>query len=551
VLSHALLPLAFAFPVQETLPGFPERTLPPLQALDLRASDGAPSPIRPIGDFCLLDEHRLAILRWDQTLLVVTDQGLVQQEFKLPRFKLPLGPLAVRIERFDLIVRTGSDRVLIGPRNHWGDDLAGLLEIDLAAHSMNVPALVPRAEYGLALAASPEGGFALLARPDSNCAALYVFEQDGTLDWSRTKRVCAGRDVCFTPDGLATVLDAGVDALQTFHWRGWWSSYELLQWPGEWTNGLEVLQCAPDGRFWLSGYGSETTRMVCGRAGRSPLQTFALRHPDGTAVRGHLRLSPAGTPWVNDRSACLCRIDRAGEVDLVVGDAPERRRLDEPQWISIDRADHAFALAARDGALHEFDPDGNRLRVASRPAGSTAEPSWDEPPKGFEELHRLGFPWESDGSRWTARAGALQLTTPDGVQHDFPRSSMLGCGPASDSRGNVAFLRRPTEEHAGEITIVGPSGTVLARWSVPATNSICCDFDFDGERVVLVLLDQVLAWKRDGATWFHAPISEPARTRECGMMPSQLFRAHLARGGRELWLQRGSGNPVIERYALP
>lgn len=529
--AHLLLALALA------PQGLPERNLAPLPPLDLRAADGPPSPVRPIADYCLLDEHRLAVLRPDHTLLVVTDQGVVSQELHLPQFELPLGPLAIRVERYERIVRTGPDRVLLGPRTHWGDDLAGLLEIDLAARTLRVPALIPRAENGLSLAASPEGGFALLARPDTAPTALYVFEPDGALDWSRTKRICAGRELCFDPDGRVHVLDGGVDALQSFRWNGWWSSYERLEWPSEWTNGLQVLQCAPDGAFWLSGFGSATTRLVCGRPGRTLLRTLDLWHPDGNPVRGELRLSPAGVPWVSDWGSCICRIGRAGEVDLVVGDAPAQHRLDDPSWIAIDRSDHSFALAERDGALHEFDADGKRLRLTPRPPGGDRERSWDEPPRGFEETHRLGFAWEAPLRRWAA----------SGVQREIPRAADV----ASDGQGNLAFLRRADEQQPGGITLVDATGSELGHWSLPPTDSICCDLDFDGERVVLVLLDQVLAWKRDGTPWFRARLDEPARTRECGMERSRLFRAHLARGGRELWLRRGAWNPVIERYALP
>ncbi|MBK7644066.1 MAG: hypothetical protein IPJ19_13615 [Planctomycetes bacterium] len=508
--------------------GFPKRALAAAPSIDLDDADGPPSPIRPIADFCLLDEHRIAVLRTDGRLVLVTDEGVLLDEVALPHLRLSIGPLTVRLERFDRIVRTGPERVLLGPKLVWGDELAGLLEINLAAGRMCVPALIPKSEGGLDIAGSPDGGFALLIAPQRGQTRLCVYEQDGSLDWTRTKRVCCGADLCFTAEGRVAVLDAGQDAVQTFRWNGWWSSYERLEWPSEWTDGLQRIECAPDGQFWLSGFGSRTTNIVHGFPGKRPLRWSEVWHSDHSDVRGELRLSPGGSVWMSDRGACLCRIGPSGEVELVVGDAPQAHRLDEAQWISFDRDDHAFALAARDGALHEFDPQGRRLHVTPRPSGSEWHAQWDEPPAGFDEEHRLGLSWSK------------------AARHADPQSEI-----ASDGHGSFAFLRRPEEERAGEIRIVDASGAERARWSLPPLPSTYCDFDFDGQSVVLVLLDQVIAWRADGSPWFRATLAEPARTRDCGMEPSRLFKAHLARGGRELWLRRGGWNTTIERYALP
>lgn len=573
MLSRAHFLLAFALPAvfppaaraqsaEERAPitGFPEIVLRDLPPIDLRAADGPPPPIRNLCNFCFLDEHRLAVLSWDQRLLVVTDRGEIQRELHLPQLELPLGPLRVRLGQFSKFARTGPERVILAPEAAWNEGALrarGLLEIDFAQGTMRIPALVPDSEYGVSLAGSPAGEFALLVRPNSETTELLVFDPDGSLSWSRKKRVCAASSLCFTSSGQVALLDAEAAAVQRFRWRGWWSTYTPIRFPAGGPFQPYAIDSAPGGDL---AFLCMTPEFAGGAAivrtddDLEALRLLEPRHSEGTPIQRAVHASPAGRLWACDHDS-ISRLGPDGLAELTLGIAPEEHKLGEARAVQIDRADHIFAIARRDGAVHEFDASGKRVRVTPMTGQLRRERSRDGLPPGFEDV----FAWRlhaSFGERtwtreWNEGAERLRLLDRAGsvlVERALQHEDELA-GPAPD--GSLVWLRAGSDERPFAATRLDLEGAELAHWDLPQLSGYLESADFDGRCLVIALPDRIVAWHADGRPWFNAAIPYSCSHMGCGMSSSSCWRVHLARDGRELWLRRGTEATTIERYALP
>jgi len=538
---------------QEPIVGFPEVELSALPSIDLLACDGPTPEIRDIRDFCLLDEHRLAILRSDQSLLVVTDRGALLREFHLPSFRIPWGPLRVQIEHFDQLAKTGPDRVILTPGYAWDDSVfrpTGMLELDLATGAMRIPAFLPPASREISIAGGPGGELAVLVHSDSDTSKLVVLDADGTFDWSRGTRLCASHEMCFTPTGRIALLDRGQDGVQLIRWRGWWSTYTRLGLESGERGGAYKFQCTPTGEFLF---------LCSNRTGSTLVRTdedFELRgeieprHSEGTPINVRVRVSPAGRIWASDWHS-LSRLGQDGLAEITLGVSPEEHRLTGASHVAVDREDRIFAVAERDDAVHEFDRTGKRVRVTPRPSGTPPTRSRDEVPKGYEALFGRGGPARCGDRIWEWDWSRLRLLDPSGVAL-FETALGAGCvvaGPSAD--GAVVLLRRAREGTSGEAVLLDVQAEERARWPLPEVSGCSGRADLDARCLVLALSDRVLAWRADGSRWFQAGIPYSCSYMGCGMMPSVCWMVHLTRDGRELWLWRGPEATTIERYALP
>ncbi len=561
--AHSLLPFALGAlaapalgqwrPEYHPIPGFPEVELRPLPAIDLLAFDGPSPPIRDIQDFCLLDEHCLAILRSDQTLLVITDHGELLSEIPLPRCRFPIGPFRPQIERFDLLVRMGPNRVILAPDRNWSDDMlrpTALLEVDLTTGAMRIPAFLPLTDDRIAIAGGPEGELALLIHPDSTSTKLFVLDAGGSLDWSREKRLCAGYELGFTRDGRIAILDPGNNAVQLVRWRGWWSTYTRLGLDSGEQSRSTGLQCTQAGEFLFSCYTRSGFTVIRTDEDFNLREAVVPHHSEGTPIDRKVRASPAGRIWASDWYS-ISRIGPDGLAEITLGIGPEAHRLEGARRVAIDREDRIFAVAERDDAVHEFDRTGKRVRITPRPSGTAPLRSRDDVPKGFEAVFGPWFPHQTGDRIWDRDWNELRLLDSSGAtlfEAALGDSRELA-GPSAD--GAVALLRPGKEGAPGEAVLLDREAKEKARWPMPELPGYFESADLDARCVVVVLPDRVLAWRADGSPWFTASIPYSCSHMGCGMVASVCWDVHLTRDGREIWLTRGPEATTIERYALP
>jgi hypothetical protein len=96
------------------------------------------------------------------------------------------------------------------------------------------------------------------------------------------------------------------------------------------------------------------------------------RLKNGRTFRLHdAQVAPDGALWVSDGHA-LFRLAESGEVDRVLGDAPDPRRLDQADGITLDGNGRIYAVVGRTGAVHVFEADGRWLRVCTPGTGDVA-----------------------------------------------------------------------------------------------------------------------------------------------------------------------------------
>ena len=90
------------------------------------------------------------------------------------------------------------------------------------------------------------------------------------------------------------------------------------------------------------------------------------RLKDGRTFRlSDAQVAPDGALWVSDGHA-LFRLGESGEVDRVLGEAPDPRRLDQAAAVTLDGKGRIYAVVGRTGAVHVFGRTGNGSASACR-----------------------------------------------------------------------------------------------------------------------------------------------------------------------------------------
>ena len=471
LLALAALGLQRGEESREPIPGIPEIELRALPPLDLLQADGPPPEIRDVRDFCVLGSERLAILRADQTLLVTDEYGTIQRTLRFTPFRIPLGPLLVRLDGFEHVEWTGESQVLLAPRyprNH-GRQRDGLLRVDLAADRLEIAALLPDSTYPVELASSPDGELAFLAHPDSSCTSVYVLDERGELVWSRSRGVCAASSIVFDDAGRVQLLDRGACALQSFRWHGWWSSYTRFRLGLDETIGRLELVAAGARGLALAHETREASELLRTDEDLRRPRRVTLAHADGTPLDRRVRLDSAGRIWASDGwSISLCGED--GSAWRTLGDAPKLRKLGREPRVGIRRDDTLYAITMRDGTLHEFDALGVQRKLV--------------PLERKRRVYGRDLPPEFE-----SRLGA----------------SAFEEEPASDGRRARAV--RDWEAERCTIVIDAASGGELARWDLPAelTHALR-SLDLEGDVLALATPFRLVVYRADGRPRLQMPI---------------------------------------------
>ncbi len=127
-------------------------------------------------------------------------------------------------------------------------------------------------------------------------------------------------------------------------------------------NYVAGLEAGEKGEWIVHDFGA--ARCVVRFGGKEKAVAYSPHFPDGRTFRlaGDVRRAPDGKLWTSDGGALL-RLDKAGQVDLVIGPKPDTNDIEEARAVAVDEHDQVYVLDGRTGKTHVFDAGGKTLRI--------------------------------------------------------------------------------------------------------------------------------------------------------------------------------------------
>jgi hypothetical protein len=315
------------------------------------------------------------------------------------------------------------------------------------------------------------------------------------------------------------------------------------------------------------------------RADGTVRAAFRPKHVAGRPPGTDVKAAPDGRLWTCDGYALL-RLDDAGVVDRVLGDAPDPERLGEIEALEVDRAGRIYAIDKRTRSVHVFDPQGRWLRVCvPSPSDFDGNPSLsqltvsdeghvylslggagggrngqhihfspDGNRRGIDrlDLDEISQDWYSQpgtGHRWVVayekiflvdRAGGVLKTIercPDRKWLEHPARASV----APD--GSLAVLAR------GAVNLYGASGEPIRTIPLPAPlRGTYARITYDGKRIAIAEDKAIVLLDASGqARQRFSPVETGGG--------DPYWSPFFAPGGRELLLF--DGRRTIVRHELP
>jgi sugar lactone lactonase YvrE len=349
-------------------PAIPNRPLRHLGRIELRGPDrGAPSPIQGVREFAFDGRGRLAVLGGNErarTLMLVDPSGKVVGSLPLDTTRPDEGEIEFKF------AGVGGDRfVVIKTRYLQLTHIAEAWWADFGTGKTTPIVGFDRSDVGY-VAGFPDGGFVVGAWVCDD--GITAFDAQGKRTWSqRADYNAKPRDLLpgspkaltITTTGEVVALENNTKAVYRFDRNGrHLGTIDLAKAWGRTPNYPTGIDADTDGGFIITDFNGSPPIVRMKRDG-TVRAAFHPKHADGRVTSGEgVKAAPDGRLWTSDGHALL-RLDDAGVVDRILGDAPTPAGLGEIAGVEIDRAGRIYAVDERTGSVHVFDPQGRWLRV--------------------------------------------------------------------------------------------------------------------------------------------------------------------------------------------
>lgn len=440
------------------------------------------------------------------------------------------------------------------------------------------------------LAGDNRGGFVVLVSGEFDKDGVIAFDGEGRRRW-RVGRVHSGAGILMFPEDLAVTSDGNAAVVCSFN-----KLVQLYDANGRHVRRIELKRPFTREPEYPSEIGADRDGgLIVGDWQGSPpvwrittngklVSTLEPKYADGRSFSMHygVRASPDGRLWTTDGSSLL-RLNEAGVVDQVLGEAPQANQLGDVSEMFVDRHGNFYLVSTRTTAVHVFDSAGKLLRVCTPlpsdfstnahqvQVGVAADGEvfvWAESSGGKflrfgADGRRIGFVSESDAGpgdgwafrpvgreRWASGYEAFYLVGGDGKTRR-----------TIERRPDRNWLERPgriAAAHDGGVVVVStesrdfgknpmlnaytPAGDPLATIPLP-----CDGYTYS------------LTTNGTHAVCFHEKkwllIDIAARivrefSPELPACPSSSWRGFFSPDGAELWMCEPNCR-VVQRFALP
>lgn len=577
-----------SFPASEV----PEGELAFLGEIELRTGEEkqAPTPVvRDILDFTFDDRGNPAFLRnanatTSAALVLVSPQGAVLGEKALDTTGLVWRHLAFAGGKKFLLIssprfsRTTGQAFWVDLANNTSEKIESFDAMDVRGAD-----------------AFPDGTFVVLHHIRENYSRrseLVCFDARGRRQWvvsegdSRSSTtIFSVEAVAINSEGEIAVLEKISNQIKVFRKDG--KPVKTISLEQAWGRKPRyptlLVRDFPRG-YVMRDFLSDYYRLDSDGAIRT---AFALRHADGFAFTGEVRVAPDGQFWATDKRLLMpLQDDGTALADGALGTPRASGALEKPALLAVDRKGAIHAVEKRTKSVYVFHPDGSLkhicrprpeevagprlgIRLGIGDAGDVYLNDHDNSPPGFlhfsstgENLGFMHFPFPIRGvsghfrlpetHRWVADYNAIHLLdaenrivqtiekTPEGNW----LTSILRLRIAGD--GSFAALTPPPRTYPRPqspnalIHLYSPAGEPLRTLHVPQWLDTYPQIAYDGQWLVLCSEWQVLLMTAQGRPVMRFPTG----TKDDNWQP------FLVRDGRELWMYDGKSN-VLKRYAMP
>ncbi|MBB6050271.1 hypothetical protein [Armatimonas rosea] len=343
--------------------------------LTLRSpSTQAAHPIREIRNLIAAGPGRLAFLREDKDLVVVSEQGKLLST-------ISLAPIALEREkdRFSQLLWRNSEQFLVFvEREKEGKRFLHTYPVDARTKTVGKPL---RSEETLlqAAAALPRGGFITLGSIHQRYTishALVAYDGalkkrwelivDGYRDSEKPRALLSPESATVLRDGTVAVLDVTQKTVHLYTEAGHWFKTISLQkaWKRE-PRYPNDIRATPDGGFLIHDFNSEPSLIWMTKTGRvlaeatpHDLAGQAIEFPQPT-------ITTSGNLWVSD-DYCLLQQNQKGRPVRLLGTPPDTRSLTAISDLTIHPDGRILAVDKRTSTAHLFAADGT-WRTRYRP----------------------------------------------------------------------------------------------------------------------------------------------------------------------------------------
>lgn len=336
--------------------------------LTLRSpSTQATHPIREIRNLIAAGPSRLAFLRDEKDLVVVSEQGNVLRTVSLAA--ISLAREKNYFSRFSHLVWCGGERFLLfvqhdGQRPSRPCDAYPL---DVATGKLGARLVLPL-HYLHDACGLPDGRFLLSGWDADSTDRLLAFAASGKPLWKAppTDLSDAPESLCLLRDGTIAALYNVSNVVRFFS-----SSGRLLRtlslekaWKRE-PNYPSDIRATPDGGFLIHDFNTEPSLIWMTKTGRvlaeatpHDLAGQAIEFPQPT-------VTPNGNLWVSD-DYCLLQQNQKGRPVRLLGTSPDTRSLTTISDVKIHPDGRILVVDKRTSTAHLFAADGT-WRARYRP----------------------------------------------------------------------------------------------------------------------------------------------------------------------------------------
>jgi hypothetical protein len=437
---------------KRTAAKLPTIELVPIGETRLVAEEPPESPIRDVLTFGFPGPNRIEFVRGEDkrevfSCVLLDESGELIRE---TRFELPV-PEGVGIARWSLLV-DGRWLVLHTDYNENGSTRAWIADPRTGSIEALDGFQGPFVSVMGSACPTNDGGFVVLGSSrGGGDERIACYSRKGEHLWSIGSRyedptkLFSPRGVAVTANDLVVVLQGTQDKLQIYSMLGEHvESVSLdalsLNYPsGIVSDGNGVLVHDFNGN-------PPTLRMNLGGKVSAGLRPHFADGRSSPALPRASRVDPHGSVWTTDKHSLL-RLAQDGQVDIVLGEAPDDDTLSDACTVFIDSLGRVSVQDQRTGAVHVFGTDGLREYVC-RPL-----------PTDFEQV-------DSIGRLAVERDGTLHVTGRMRKGHVVFDPSGARIGTSLLGSREMAFS--PLEDHAwvqhyDHVTQVRTDGELLTE----------------------------------------------------------------------------------------
>lgn len=484
--------------------------------LTLRSpSTQAAHPIREIRNLVAAGPGRLAFLREEKDLVVVSEQGKVLRTVSLAA--LALEPEKDRLSQ--LLWRNGEQFLIFVEREKEGKHSLHTYPVDAQTKTIGKPL---RSEETLlqAAAALPKGGWITLGSIHQRFTithALVAYDGalkkrwelivDGYRDSEKPRALLSPESVTVLRDGTVAVLDVIQRTVHLYTEAGHWFKTISLKkaWKRDPNYPSDIL-ATPDGGFLIHDFDTEPsliwmtkTGKVLAEATPHDLTGQVIEFPQPTISQG-------GSLWVSD-DYCLLQQNQKGRPVHLLGTPPDTRSLTAISDVKIHPDGRILAVDKRTSTAHLFTADGTwRTRYRPQaPQGSFRSFMGMSLEFGPNNTFLIADEWfDLRGKRIPSPTRPYRRPLerrPDGQWLDGIRMRLSPGAVARD--GSLALLDDKW------VCLYTPAREPLRQFPLPDNLGDYPKLAYDGKHVVLTGDKTLVCYTATGAPRWQAPLPFP------------------------------------------